>query len=102
MWFASRHVMSTSPPPVEYALTDLGRELQPLIAAIVDVGHRLKLRNRGMGEATIPSAHQARGARAPTMCSNQIAISDALLHDASREEDSPRRGHCARHHSAAT
>jgi DNA-binding HxlR family transcriptional regulator len=40
--------MPTSPPTVEYALTDLGRELQPLIAAIVDVGHRLKLRNRGM------------------------------------------------------
>ena len=42
----SRQVMPTSPPTVEYALTDLGRELQPLIAAIVDVGHRLKLRNR--------------------------------------------------------
>lgn len=46
MGVISRHVMPTSPPTVEYALTDLGRELQPLIAAIVDVGHRLKLRNR--------------------------------------------------------
>jgi DNA-binding HxlR family transcriptional regulator len=42
----SRHVMRTSPPTVEYTLTELGRELQPLIAAIVDVGHRLKQRNR--------------------------------------------------------
>lgn len=46
MGVISRRVMPTSPPTVEYALTDLGRELQPLIAAIVDVGHRLKLRNR--------------------------------------------------------
>jgi len=38
----SRRVMKTSPPTVEYALTELGRELQPAIAAIVDVGHRLK------------------------------------------------------------
>ena len=42
----SRTVFPTNPPQVEYALTDLGRELQPLIAAIVDVGHRLKLRTR--------------------------------------------------------
>ncbi|MEP6833286.1 MAG: helix-turn-helix domain-containing protein [Gemmatimonas sp.] len=41
----SRHLMPTSPPTVEYELTELGRELQPLIAAIVDVGHRLKQRN---------------------------------------------------------
>jgi len=46
MGVISRRVMPTSPPTVEYALTDVGRELQPLIAAIVDVGHRLKLRNR--------------------------------------------------------
>lgn len=38
----ARKVMKTSPPTVEYSLTDLGRELQPAIAAIVDVGHRLK------------------------------------------------------------
>jgi DNA-binding HxlR family transcriptional regulator len=46
MGVISRRIMPTSPPTVEYALTELGRELQPLIAAIVDVGHRLKLRNR--------------------------------------------------------
>ena len=37
-----RTVMPTSPPTVEYALTELGRELLPAISAIVDVGHRLK------------------------------------------------------------
>ena len=38
----TRTVMTTSPPTVEYALTDLGRELLPAIDAIVSVGHRLK------------------------------------------------------------
>ncbi len=37
-----RSVMQTSPPTVEYRLSDLGEELQPAISAIVDVGHRLK------------------------------------------------------------
>lgn len=37
-----RAVVPTSPPSVEYALTDLGRELVPAIEAIVRVGHRLK------------------------------------------------------------
>lgn len=36
--------MDTSPPTVEYALTDLGRELLPAVDAIVEVGHRLKRR----------------------------------------------------------
>jgi len=39
-----REVMPTSPPTVEYRLTDLGLQLKPAISAIVDVGHRLKLR----------------------------------------------------------
>lgn len=38
----TRHVMQTSPPTVEYALTELGAELQPAIAAIVSVSERLK------------------------------------------------------------
>lgn len=38
----TRQVMPTSPPTVEYALTDLGRELTPVIEAIVQVGHKLK------------------------------------------------------------
>jgi DNA-binding HxlR family transcriptional regulator len=42
----TRTVMPTSPPTVEYELTDLGRELLPAVDAIVEVGHRLKqLRN---------------------------------------------------------
>ena len=37
-----REVMNTSPPTVEYSLTELGRELQPAIAAIVGVSQKLK------------------------------------------------------------
>ncbi|WP_282607079.1 helix-turn-helix domain-containing protein [Pelagibius sp. Alg239-R121] len=40
----SREVKPTSPPSVEYALTDLGEELIPAINAIVKVGHKLKMR----------------------------------------------------------
>ena len=39
-----RAVMSTSPPSVEYSLSELGEELMPAIAAIISVGHRLKQR----------------------------------------------------------
>jgi DNA-binding HxlR family transcriptional regulator len=39
-----RTVKSTSPPTVEYALTDLGSELKPALEAIVAVGQRLKER----------------------------------------------------------
>jgi len=41
----SRNVKPTSPPSVEYALTDLGRELIPVIEAIVEVGLKIKHRN---------------------------------------------------------
>ncbi len=37
-----RHVEPTSPPSVRYELTDTGRELRPVIDAIVDVSKRLK------------------------------------------------------------
>src|ERR1043165_9385857 len=37
-----REVMPTSPPTVEYRLSELGQELKPAIEAIVKVGHRLK------------------------------------------------------------
>ncbi len=37
-----REVMDTSPPTVEYSLTELGKELQPAIAAIVAVSQKLK------------------------------------------------------------
>ncbi len=39
-----RHVMPTSPPSVEYALTDLGARLIPAIEAIAEVGEELKRR----------------------------------------------------------
>jgi DNA-binding HxlR family transcriptional regulator len=39
-----RHVMPTSPPSVEYELTELGHELVPVIRAIVEVGTKLKQR----------------------------------------------------------
>jgi DNA-binding HxlR family transcriptional regulator len=42
----TRRVMPTSPPSVEYALTDLGKELLPAIQAIVDVGERLKFKQK--------------------------------------------------------
>jgi len=40
-----RDVKPTSPPSVEYGLTELGEELIPVINAIVSVGHRLKQRS---------------------------------------------------------
>ena len=40
----TRRVVATSPPSVEYELTDLGRELVPAIHAIVEVGKKLKHR----------------------------------------------------------
>jgi DNA-binding HxlR family transcriptional regulator len=39
-----REVKPTSPPSVEYSLTDLGEQLVPAINAIAEVGHKLKLR----------------------------------------------------------
>lgn len=40
-----RQVLPTSPPSVEYSLSELGAELKPAIEAIVRVGHRLKERS---------------------------------------------------------
>ena len=40
----TRTAMQTRPPTVEYALTDLGQELVPVINAIVEVGSSLHLR----------------------------------------------------------
>lgn len=42
-----RQVLATSPPSVEYSLTDLGRELVPAIEAIAKVGAKLHRRARG-------------------------------------------------------
>ena len=41
----ARRVMPTSPPSVEYELTELGRELIPAIHAIIEVGTKLVLRH---------------------------------------------------------
>lgn len=41
-----RTVQPTTPPSVEYSLTELGRELIPALQAIVEVGHRLKAAGR--------------------------------------------------------
>lgn len=40
----SRSILKTSPPSVEYALTDLGLEFMPVIEAIAKVGQHLKSR----------------------------------------------------------
>ncbi len=48
----SRCVVPTSPPSVEYELTELGRELIPAIKAIVEVGHKLKSRARAAAKRT--------------------------------------------------
>jgi DNA-binding HxlR family transcriptional regulator len=40
----TRRVIASSPPSVEYALTDLGHELVPAIHAIVEVGKKLRMR----------------------------------------------------------
>ncbi len=38
----SRKVINTSPPSVEYTLTALGQEFMPVIAAIAEIGQKLK------------------------------------------------------------
>ncbi len=41
----TRVVKPTSPPSVEYELTEFGEELLPAIEAIANVGHKLKLKS---------------------------------------------------------
>src|SRR5215510_2753075 len=41
----ARRVVPTSPPSIEYELTELGRELIPAIHAIIEVGTKLTLRH---------------------------------------------------------
>jgi DNA-binding HxlR family transcriptional regulator len=53
----ARRVMPTSPPSVEYELTELGRELLPAIQAIIAVGTKL-VRRAGDPEPL----HRRRGA----------------------------------------
>ena len=40
----SRAVMPTSPPTVEYALTELGHRLNPILKSIADVGEEIRSR----------------------------------------------------------
>lgn len=47
-----RTVIETSPPSIEYSLSSLGRELVPVIYAIVEVGTRL--RSESMRKAVNP------------------------------------------------
>jgi DNA-binding HxlR family transcriptional regulator len=46
----TRTTRPTSPPSVEYELTELGRELVPAIEAIVAVGHKLKAQGRAIAD----------------------------------------------------
>jgi len=52
----ARRVMPTSPPSVEYSLTELGQELIPAINAIVGVG--LKLKQQPSNERAIKNARR--------------------------------------------
>jgi DNA-binding HxlR family transcriptional regulator len=63
----NRRVVASSPPSVEYSLTDLGRELIPVIRAIIRVGEKLKMdaANRTTRTRTAASAQRRRETRAP-------------------------------------
>jgi DNA-binding HxlR family transcriptional regulator len=52
--------MQTRPPTVEYALTDLGQELIPVIRAIVEVGSGLHLRQVEASEDGGQNLHKAK------------------------------------------
>jgi len=52
----TRSVRATSPPSVEYDLTPLGRELMPVIQAIVDVGYRLSICARNQNRRKVAQA----------------------------------------------
>ncbi|WDZ77570.1 helix-turn-helix domain-containing protein [Ensifer adhaerens] len=57
-----RRIMATSPPSVEYSLSELGEEFIPAIHAIVEVGYRLKQRRAAEqlhGDRAAPNAAPA-------------------------------------------
>src|SRR5713226_5091794 len=56
----TRRVVPTSPPSVEYALTELGQELIPAINAIVGVGLKLKKTEQNN---SIPADNNRRNSR---------------------------------------
>ena len=43
-----RKVINSSPPTVEYSLTDIGEEIKPVLDAIVNVGIRIKDRKSNL------------------------------------------------------
>ncbi|WP_426755352.1 winged helix-turn-helix transcriptional regulator [Myxococcus sp. Y35] len=59
----ARTVVPTTPTSTEYALTDLGRELLPIIQAIADVGRRLQ--NRPVERRSRPPKPRPRGEARP-------------------------------------
>lgn len=55
----TRAVKHTSPPTVEYALTDLGHKLNPILKSIADVGMELERQLVSKGSATKPAKAEA-------------------------------------------
>ncbi len=55
----SRTVLPTTPPSVDYALTNLGGELIPAIRAIVEVGTKLHLRTTSAASGAISGERAA-------------------------------------------
>ncbi len=45
-----RKVLPTSPPSVEYNLTEIGKEIVPALDALVAVGHKLKTQGHGVDD----------------------------------------------------
>ena len=61
----SRRVAPTTPPSVEYSLTELGRELMPVIEAIASVSSKLR-RRRGVPFFGSPPRKKGRMSSAAT------------------------------------
>lgn len=76
----TRHVMPTSPPTVEYALTDLGRELLPALEAIVSVGERLKKRQAWASQADSGRAYQDHRIVIANLTARRVDEIGALFH----------------------
>ena len=51
----ARAVMHTSPPTVEYALTDLGKKMGPILTTIAEVGKEIQ-KQMAVGKPDIPKA----------------------------------------------
>ncbi len=71
----ARAVMPTTPPSVEYSLTELGRELVPAIEAIVNVGRKLKLNHEARKQAA---------AGAADACAEEASLAHGAAHPPAR------------------